>query len=167
VALPRVLVDAEQEGSPATSGSYTRPIQGSCQCDGIRFEVAEPFLSLAFCHCTTCKKISSGVGTANGRARTDEITVLEGRELIETCQRQQGSAKSFCPVCGSNLFGGGWPNSEEASVRLTAIDSSLEQRPQVHNFVHSVAAWETLPDDGLPVAAWRTLSMSVPPPRRR
>jgi hypothetical protein len=76
--------------------------------------------------------------------------VLEGRELIETCQRQQGSAKSFCRVCGSNLFGGGWPNSEEASVRLTAIDSSLEQRPQVHNFVHSADAWETLPDDGLP-----------------
>jgi hypothetical protein len=54
-------------------------MQGSCQCGGIRFEVAGPFLSLAFCHCTTCKKISGGVGTANGRARTDEVTVLEGR----------------------------------------------------------------------------------------
>jgi hypothetical protein len=125
-------------------------MQGSCQCGGIRFEVAGPFRSLAFCHCTTCKKISGGVGTANGRARTDEITVLEGRELIETYQPQEGGAKSFCRVCGSNLFGGGWPNSEEASVRLSTIDSGLEQRPQVHNFVRSVAAWETLPDDGLP-----------------
>jgi hypothetical protein len=123
---------------------------GSCQCGGIRFEVAGPFLSLAFCHCTTCKKISGGVGTANGRARTDEVTVLEGRELIETYQPQDGSAKSFCRVCGSNLFGGGWPNSEEASVRLSTIDSGVEQRPKVHNFARSVAAWETLPDDGLP-----------------
>jgi hypothetical protein len=56
-------------------------MQGSCQCGGIRFEVAGPFRSLAFCHCTTCKKISGGVGTANGRARTDVIAVLEGREL--------------------------------------------------------------------------------------
>jgi hypothetical protein len=125
-------------------------VEGSCQCGGVRFEVAVPFLSLAFCHCTTCKKISGGVGTANGRARTEDIAVLEGRELIETYQPQEGSAKSFCRTCGSNLFGGGWPDSEESSVRLSAIDSGLEQKPQAHNFTRSVAVWETLPEDGLP-----------------
>jgi hypothetical protein len=125
-------------------------MRGSCQCGGVRFEVAGPFASVSFCHCTTCKKISGGVGTANGRARTEDITVLEGRELIETYQPDEGSAKSFCRRCGSNLFGGGWPDTEEASVRLTAIDTGLEQKPERHIFVRSVAAWETLPDDGLP-----------------
>ncbi len=70
--------------------------------------------------------------------------------LIESFQPNEGSAKSFCRVCGSNLFGGGWPDSEQASVRLSAIDSGLEQKPEAHHFVRSVAAWETLPDDGLP-----------------
>jgi hypothetical protein len=125
-------------------------MQGSCQCGGVRFEVARQFASLSFCHCATCKKISGGVGTANGRARTEDITVLEGRELIQTFQPHEGSAKSFCRVCGSNLFGGGWPDSEVTSVRLTAIDTGLEQKPETHIFVRSVAAWETLPDDGLP-----------------
>jgi hypothetical protein len=125
-------------------------MQGSCQCGGVRFEVAGPFISLSYCHCTTCKKISGGVGTASGRARTDDITVLEGRELIETYQPHEGSAKSFCRACGSNLFGGGWPDAEESSVRLSAVDSGLEQKPEKHIFVRSVAAWETLPDDGLP-----------------
>jgi hypothetical protein len=125
-------------------------MQGSCQCGGVRFEVAGPFISLSYCHCTTCKKISGGVGTASGRARTDGITVLEGRELIETYQPHEGSAKSFCRACGSNLFGGGWPDAEESSVRLSAVDSGLEQKPEKHIFVRSVAAWETLPDDGLP-----------------
>jgi hypothetical protein len=124
-------------------------MQGSCQCGGVRFEVAGPFITLSFCHCTTCKKISGGVGTANGRARTEDITVLEGRELIETYQPDEGSAKSFCRRCGSNLFGGGWPVSEDASVRLSAIDTGLDQRPDRHNYVRSVAVWETLPDDGL------------------
>jgi hypothetical protein len=125
-------------------------MQGSCQCGGVRFEVAGQFHTLSFCHCTTCKKISGGVGTANGRARTEDITVLEGRELIETYQPDEGSAKSFCGRCGSNLFGGGWPESEDSSVRLSAIDSGLDQRPDRHLFVRSVAAWETLPEDGLP-----------------
>jgi hypothetical protein len=125
-------------------------MEGSCQCGGVRFEVAGPFSRLTFCHCETCKKISGGVGTANGRARTEDITVLAGRDLIETFQPNEGSAKSFCRTCGSNLFGGGWPDSENSSVRLSAIDSGLEQKPEEHIFVRSVAAWETLPDDGLP-----------------
>jgi hypothetical protein len=125
-------------------------MQGSCWCGSVRFEVEGPFITSTFCHCTSCKKISGGVGTANGRAQTDDITVLEGRDLIETFQPDEGSAKSFCRRCGANLFGGGWPESEQSSVRLSAIDAGLEQKPEAHIFVRSAAAWETLPDDGLP-----------------
>jgi hypothetical protein len=34
-------------------------------------------------------------------------------------------------------------------VRLPAIDTPFEGRPTRHIFTRSVAAWETLPDDGL------------------
>jgi hypothetical protein len=122
---------------------------GSCLCGGVRFEVTEPFVTLSYCHCTNCKKLSGGGGTANGRARTAAIRVVEGESLLHTYQPLEGTAKTFCSVCGSNLFGGGWPEFEEASVRLSAIDSPLGQRPEVHNYVRSVAPWETLPDDGL------------------
>jgi hypothetical protein len=125
-------------------------MKGSCWCGGVRFEVAEPFISLSFCHCTSCKRIAGGVGTANGRARTDWIEVTQGRELLTTYQPNEGSAKTFCSVCGSNLFGAGWPSSEETSVRLSSIDEGLDQKPDAHTYVRSIAAWETLPDDGLP-----------------
>ena len=124
-------------------------MEGSCWCGGVRFEVREAFLSASFCHCTSCKRISGGVGTANGRARTEWIEVTQGRELLTTYQPDEGSKKTFCSVCGSNLFGGGWPDSEQASVRLSAIDTGLEQKPDAHSYVRSVAPWETLPDDGL------------------
>jgi hypothetical protein len=125
-------------------------MRGSCWCGGVRFEVRGPFVSLSFCHCTSCKRISGGVGTANGRAPTESIEVTQGRELLTTYHPEEGSAKTFCSRCGSNLFGGGWPDSKEASVRLTAIDEGLDQMPESHKYVRSVAAWETLPDDGLP-----------------
>ena len=70
-------------------------------------------------------------------------------ELLRTYQPLEGSAKTFCSVCGSNLFGGGWPESDQASVRLSAIDDTLLGRPQKHIYSRSVASWETLPDDGL------------------
>jgi hypothetical protein len=125
------------------------PLSGSCHCGAVAFEVDGPFIALTYCHCTTCQKLSGGTGTANGRVRTEAIRVTSGAEALRTYQPSEGSAKTFCSRCGSNLFGGGWPESEQASVRLSAIDSAFEQRPEAHNFVRSVAAWETIPDDGL------------------
>lgn len=125
-------------------------LQGSCLCGGVRFEVTEPFESVAHCHCTNCKKISGGTGTVNGRVRSAAIEILEGEELLRGFQPAEGTVKTFCGACGSNLFGGGWPQSERASVRLSAIDSPFDRKPEAHTFVRSVAPWETLPDDGAP-----------------
>jgi hypothetical protein len=111
--------------------------------------VPDTFEPRSVCHCTTCKKLSGGVGTANGRVASDQVTIVEGEDLLRTYQPEEGSAKTFCSVCGSNLFGGGWPESEQASVRLSAIDDPLPGRPRRHIFVRSLASWETLPDDGL------------------
>jgi hypothetical protein len=124
-------------------------LSGSCHCGAVRFEVTEDFSAVRICHCTTCKKLSGGAGTTNGRARTDTIRVVAGEELIRTYQPDEGSSKSFCSQCGSNLFGGGWPESEFSSVRISAIDSPFERKPEAHTYVRSVAPWENFPDDGL------------------
>jgi hypothetical protein len=125
-------------------------LEGSCHCGAVRFEVAEDFISTSQCHCTTCKKISGSIGTTNGRARTEWIQVLAGEDALTTYQPDEGSAKTFCSKCGSNLFGGGWPESEHASVRLSAIDTYYDRKPESHIYVRSVAPWEILADDGLP-----------------
>ncbi len=123
-------------------------LQGSCLCGGVRFEVREPFERVTYCHCTNCKKLSGSAGTVNGRASSEAITVLAGEVLLRSFQPEEGTAKTFCSVCGSNLFGGGWPDSPSASVRLSALDSPFDRGPDVHIFVRSLAAWETLPTDG-------------------
>jgi hypothetical protein len=122
----------------------------SCLCGGVRFELPAEFEHAGFCHCTTCKKISGGVGTASALVPTDSIRIISGADLLRTYRPAEGSAKTFCATCGSNLFGANWPDSEHASVRLPAIDSAFVGRPQRHGFTRSVAPWETLPDDGLP-----------------
>ena len=124
-------------------------VKGSCLCGGVEFEVTGEFEPRSFCHCTSCKRLSGGAGTANARARSDEIEIVKGRELLRTYTPEGGSAKTFCSVCGSNLFGGGWPEREHCSVRLPAIDSPFDGKPTQHIFMRSVAEWETLPDDGL------------------
>ena len=124
-------------------------LRGSCLCGGVQFELSEPPEALRYCHCESCKKLSGGIGTVNGRVPSTAIRIVEGEDLLQTFEPPGGSAKTFCLACGSNLFGGGWPDSETCSIRATAIDDPFDARPSAHIFVRSVAAWETLPDDGL------------------
>jgi hypothetical protein len=124
-------------------------LHGSCLCGGVQFELPDDFEPRSFCHCASCKKLSGGAGTANGRIASDRVTIVAGEELLRTYQPAEGTAKTFCSVCGSNLFGGGWPESDRASVRLSAIDDPLDGWPTRHIWVRSLASWETLPDDGL------------------
>jgi hypothetical protein len=123
-------------------------VTGTCLCGALRFEVTEDFLAVTACHCTNCKKISGGPGTVSGRARSETIRILAGAELLTTFQPAEGTAKTFCSVCGSNLFGGGWPAAERVSVRLSALDEPYRRKPETRVYVRSVAPWETLPDDG-------------------
>jgi hypothetical protein len=125
------------------------PLHGSCLCGGVKFEVDQEPDTLRYCHCVSCKKLSGGVATVNFRAPSSSIRITEGEDLVQTFQPSEGTAKTFCLACGSNLFGGGWPESETCSIRATAIDDSFDARPSMHLFTQSVAAWETLPDDGL------------------
>ncbi|HEU5279068.1 MAG TPA: GFA family protein [Gaiellaceae bacterium] len=124
-------------------------VHGSCLCGGVKFELADAPKALRYCHCASCKKLSGGAATANVRVPSNAIRILEGEDLLQTFQPAEGSAKTFCLACGSNLFGGGWPESPQCSVRVTAVDEPFEPQPVAHIFVRSVAAWETLPDDGL------------------
>jgi hypothetical protein len=116
----------------------------------VRFEVTEPFEIVTQCHCTSCKRLSGGAGTISGRVRTEAVRIIEGEDLLRSFQPDEGTSKTFCSTCGSNMFGAGWPTSPKTSVRLSALDSPFGQKPEQHIFVRSVAAWETLPDDGAP-----------------
>jgi hypothetical protein len=122
-------------------------LQGSCLCGGVQFELAEAPGPLTFCHCTTCKRISGGVGTVNVGVPAEAVRIVEGRDLLRTFQPAEGSAKTFCSNCGTNLFGAGWPDSGRASVRVPTLQD-FEPQPGSHIFVRSVAPWETLPEDG-------------------
>ena len=124
------------------------PLQGTCLCGGVKFELGEAPDRLRHCHCESCKKLSGGGATVNVRMRSAAVHILEGEDLIQTYRPPEGSAKTFCLACGSNLFGGGWPESEYCSVRVTTLDEPVGTLPSAHIYVRSVAPWETLPDDG-------------------
>ena len=126
-------------------------IGGSCLCGGVRFEVTLPFRRASHCHCSRCRKHSGTFGLTQGRVPRERFRLLGGEELLRVFRPAEGAAvKAFCGTCGSSLFGGSWPDGDEVSVRLGALDADPGIRPQYHSFVDSRAAWDELADDGLP-----------------
>jgi hypothetical protein len=126
-------------------------LAGSCLCGGVRFELTEPFRRAGYCHCSRCRKHSGAGALVQGRVPRAGFRLLAGADLIRVWRPPDGGAvKAFCAVCGSSLFGGTWPDGEEVSVRLGALDGDPGIRPQDHAFVDSRAPWAVLPDDGLP-----------------
>jgi hypothetical protein len=123
-------------------------LHGTCLCGGVKFEVDAAPESLRFCHCTSCKQLSGGAGTVNFGAPPSAIRIVEGNHLLQSFTPEGGSTKTFCRNCGTNLFGGGWPDTDRASVRVPNIDEPVDARIGAHLYVRSTAEWETLPDDG-------------------
>jgi hypothetical protein len=127
-----------------------RPLTGGCLCGGVRFEVTEPLVSAGYCHCTRCQRRTGTAASASGRIAPGSLHVLSGEELIRAFEPPDGYAKLFCSVCGSALWSQDPNNPEVVNVRLGAFDGDPGIRPSARSFVAYAAAWESLPDDGLP-----------------
>lgn len=125
-------------------------LTGACLCGAVRFEVSGPILSAGYCHCTHCQKRTGTGSSANCRVAQADFRLLGGAELLSSYQPPAGVPKLFCSRCGSALFSGDPLSDQEVAIRLGCFDQDPGIRPQFRQFVDSAAAWEPVPDDGLP-----------------
>jgi hypothetical protein len=125
-------------------------LTGGCGCGAVRFEVTAPFVSASYCHCTRCQRRTGTAASANGHPEPGSVRIVAGEGELRSWSPEGGFEKLFCGRCGSALFSRAPGTSDYASVRLGAIDGDPGIRPQWHQYVAYAAAWEELPDDGLP-----------------
>jgi len=124
-------------------------LTGGCLCGGVRYEVTEPPVKATYCHCTRCQRRTGTAASAQARLVPGSLRIVEGKELVQAWQPEDGFAKCFCSRCGGALWSvdaGG----EVWSVRLGTFDSDPGVRPSHRQYVAYAAAWEPIPDDGLP-----------------
>jgi hypothetical protein len=125
-------------------------LSGSCGCGAVRFEVAEPLVAAAYCHCTRCQKRTGTAVQASAKVVPGSVTVLAGEDLLRDWSPPGGLAKTFCGECGSHVFAREPESGEIVIVRMAAIDGDPGVRPAAHQFVAYAAPWEEIREDGLP-----------------
>jgi hypothetical protein len=126
------------------------PLTGGCLCGGVRFEVDEPPISASYCHCTRCQRRTGTAASANVRLVPGSLRVVAGADLVRTYDPVDGALKAFCSACGSALWSQHPENPDIRAVRMSAFDEDPGVRPSVRQYVAYAAAWEPIPDDGLP-----------------
>jgi hypothetical protein len=126
------------------------PITGGCGCGAVRYEVAEPFVSASYCHCTRCQRRTGTAASPGARVAPGSFRVVSGEEHIRAWAPEDGFEKHFCSLCGGALFSRDPNDHEVISVRLGTVDGDPGIRPMWHTYVDYASVWEPLPDDGLP-----------------
>jgi hypothetical protein len=116
----------------------------------VRFEVTEPLVSANYCHCTRCQRRTGTAASAQARPQPGSFRLLSGDKELRAWKPEEGWEKWFCGACGSAVFSRHPEDPDRMSIRLGAFDGDPGIRPSVRQFVAYAAAWEEIPDDGLP-----------------
>jgi hypothetical protein len=125
-------------------------LTGGCACGAVRYEITAPLQSAIYCHCTRCQRRTGTAASANAAAAPGSFHVVAGEDRLRAWKPEGGAEKWFCGDCGSALFSRSIDGEERIGVRLGTLDQAPDVKPSLHQFVAYAAAWEPIPDDGLP-----------------
>ena len=124
------------------------PLEGGCDCRGIRYRMQTAPLFVHCCHCRWCQRESGASFALNAMIETDRLTVLAGApEMVDTPSASgKGQLIARCPRCRialwSHYAGAG---RLAAFVRVGTLDDPDALRPDVHIFASSKQPWVLLP----------------------
>ena len=125
-------------------------LTGGCGCGAVQFELTQAPVAATYCHCTRCQRRTGTGASANTRVASESFRIVRGEDRLRAWKPEGGAEKWFCGDCGSALFSRNPADPSLVGVRLGVLDSDPGIRPSAHQFAAYAAAWEPVPDDGLP-----------------
>jgi len=114
------------------------PLEGSCLCGAVTYEVYEPFDHFLSCHCSRCRKATGTAHAANAVVKPEAFRWTKGEgELVRyDLTTARSFATTFCKHCGSPM-----PHLTGSKMRVIVPAGSLDDEPRAKPSVH--AYWES------------------------
>jgi hypothetical protein len=119
-------------------------LSGGCLCGALRLAIIGQPARTGLCHCTTCRK-ETGAPFKHFAVYAESAVAVEGVSLH--WKSPQGSARYFCPVCGSHVFER-LPQSAEIEINAGILDEPNQLSPTYEVWCRRCEHW--LPDLNLP-----------------
>jgi hypothetical protein len=126
------------------------PLTGSCACDAVSFAIDAPLRDCGHCHCRRCQMRTGTVGALSASTAPGSFSITRGAELVGVWRPEGGNPKSFCTACGGALWAGEPSGEGPIAVRIGVLHADPGIAPRWRQWLESVPAWMTVPDDDLP-----------------
>jgi len=123
------------------------PIEGGCDCRGVRYRMLTAPLFVHCCHCRWCQRESGASFALNAMIESDRVTLLAGEvERVDTPSNSgKGQKIARCPRCRIALWSH-YAGAGEAVkfVRVGTLDDPDRLPPDIHIFTASKQPWVVL-----------------------
>ena len=77
-------------------------VKGSCDCQGVVFELIGELRDVVFCHCSQCRKTSGHYWAATQVPKVN-LNLIKATSL-SWYDSSDKARRGFCSVCGSSMF---------------------------------------------------------------
>lgn len=126
------------------------PFSGGCLCGAVRYEVGAAPQAVYLCHCRACQYTSGGEpSTVVAVPRAAFHCTGELRQHRTVADSGFVSTRSFCPVCGTHVFGEPGAVPDIVMLKAGSMDDAGALRPQAAIWVARAQPWAHMPE-GLP-----------------
>ena len=105
-------------------------VTGGCLCGDVRIEAVGKPYRVGICHCLDCRKHTGSLFHASAIFPEDAVTI--------TGETREFKGRSFCPRCGSSVFG---RSADEIEVSLGALDAPDQFTPTYELWTVRREAW--------------------------
>jgi len=128
--------------------SATFPLEGGCDCKGVRYRMETKPLFVHCCHCRWCQRESGASFALNAMIESDRLTLITGKPAIVDTPSASGKGQKIarCPKCRlavwSHYAGAG---AAVSFVRIGTLDNPGALPPDIHIFTSSKQPWVVLP----------------------
>lgn len=123
------------------------PIDGSCQCGNITYQLLEPPLLIAACHCKQCQKLSTSVFSITAVVKTESVKfsgdLKQWERLADSGNKNYAK---FCPNCGNRIYHFDPDRPETIKLKPSNLSDTTILNPSMHIWVSEKQQWFQIPE---------------------
>jgi hypothetical protein len=124
------------------------PLDGGCDCRGVRYRMETAPLFVHCCHCRWCQRETGASFALNAMIETARVTLVAGHPEPVATPSASGKGQQIlrCPSCRLAVwshYAGGGPAI--AFVRVGTLDDPDALPPDVHIYTSTRQPWVVLP----------------------
>ena len=123
------------------------PIEGACQCGGVKYRLLEEPLMVVACHCKECQKLSTSAFSITAMVKASSLE-FEGdmAEWSRPADSGNISSAKFCPTCGNRIYHFNPDEPDMIKLKPSTLSDTSIISPAAHLWVSEKQDWYEIPE---------------------